>query len=165
MKRRYLYVLLYCAPALLAAAIISVLLFGAAAGTLWLFAFGDSPWPASVDDTLVALFLLVCAGLWLALISLAYLAGKKQEANPGFNTRPVAGAVGATVLLALLIVWHQWGVGNIGAKSESLLCSDFCRDKGYAASGLPPRDAGTRTCSCFDARGRESATVPMTDLR
>lgn len=165
MKKRHLYVLLYCAPALLAAAMVSVLLFGVVAGALWLFVFGDSAWPASADKMLVALFVPVCTGLWLVFISLAYAAGKKQEANPRFDAKPIAGAVGATILLVLLVVWHQWGVGNIGAKPDSLLCSDYCKNQGYASSGMPPRDTGARSCSCFDAQGRVSAAVPIADLR
>ena len=46
MKRRYVYVLLFATPAFLASIIVSLLLFGAAAGVLWLFVFGDNPWPS-----------------------------------------------------------------------------------------------------------------------
>jgi len=164
MKRRYQYVLLFCVPALLASLIVAVLLFGAAAGALWLFVFGDSPWPASADKVLVALFLLVCTTVWIALMSVAFIAGKKQEAYTSFDTRHLMVSAGATVLLVLVIVLHQWSVGNIGAKSSDRLCSEFCRDKGFAASGMPPRDSGATTCSCFDAQGRAAMTMQMSDV-
>lgn len=157
--------LLFAAPALLASIIVSVILFGAAAGVLWLFVLGDMRWPSSVDRTLSVLFVLVCATLWLAFLALAYRAGKGQEANTAIGTKPLTVAVSATALLALLIVWHQWNVGNIGTKSDSVLCSDYCRDKGYASSGMPPRDSGAETCSCYDAQGREAIKVPTAGFR
>jgi len=164
MKRRYLYVLLFGVPALLASVIISVLLFAAAAGVLWIFVFGDNPWPSSADTMLTTIFVLAFATLWLALMSVAYVAGKKQEQHAALNTRHVMGAAGTTALLVLLVVSHQWRVGNIGTKSDGVLCTEFCRDKGFAGSGMPPRDAGPAICSCFDAQGRETVKVPMADI-
>lgn len=69
MKRRYLYVLLFGVPALLASIIISFLLFGAAAGILWIFVLGDNPWPSSTDNMLTAMFVLACVMLWVAFMS------------------------------------------------------------------------------------------------
>ena len=57
MKRRYLYVLIFGVPALLVSVIISFLLFGAAAGVLWIFVFGDNPWPAFAGKMLTAVFI------------------------------------------------------------------------------------------------------------
>ena len=165
MKRRYSYVLLFAAPALLASVIVSVLLFGAVAGGLWLFVLGDARWPPSIESTLSVLFVPVCAALWLAFLSLAYLAGKKQEGRNGIGSKPLTVSASATALLALLIVWHQWSVGNIGTKSDGALCSEYCGDKGYASSGTPPRNSGEQTCSCFDAQGREAVKVPIASLR
>jgi hypothetical protein len=164
MKRRYLYMLLFGAPALLAAIIISVLLFGAAAGALWLFVLGDNPWPSSANNVLAAMLILACIALWVALLSAAYVVGKKQEAHAAFNARHVVVSAGATALLVLLVALHQWSVGNIGTKSDGLLCSDYCRSKGFMGSGMPPRNTGVATCSCFDAQGREAAKVPMVDV-
>ena len=164
MKRRHLYVLLFSVPALLASVIISFLLFGAAAGVFWIFVFGDNPWPSSASNLLTAVLLLACVILWVALMSVAYVAGKRQEEHTALNARHVLASAGATALLALLVVLHQWGVGNIGAKPDGALCSAFCRDKGYAGSSMPPRDAGALTCSCFDAQGRKAMKVPMGDV-
>jgi len=37
----------------------------------------------------------------------------------------------------------------------------LCTAKGYSGSGMPPRDSGTRTCSCYDAEGREAVKAPL----
>jgi hypothetical protein len=164
MKRRYLYVLLFGVPAMLASLIVSVLLFGIAAGALWLFVFGDSPWPSSTDKVLGTLFLLVSTVLWIAFISVAYLVGKQQEACAAFNTWHLVASMGITALLVLVVVLHQWSVGNIGATSAGQMCSAFCRGKGFAASGMPPGDTEENTCSCYDTQGREVMTIQMSDV-
>jgi uncharacterized membrane protein len=164
MKRRYVCVLLFAAPAFLASIIASFLLFGAAAGVLWLFVFGDNPWPSFANQILVAMLALTFMTSWVTFISVAYLAGKKQEARASLNAKHVAASAGATALLVVLALMYQWSVENIGTKADSLLCSEYCGDKGFAGSGMPPRDTGAATCSCFDAEGRETVTVPMRDL-
>jgi hypothetical protein len=164
MKRRYLYILLFGVPALLVAILISLFLFGAAAGVLWIFVFGDNPWPASAEKMLAAVFFVGCLALWIAFMSIAFIAGKKQEAYTSLNAKHVMASAGTTVLIILVMVLHQWSVGNIGARSDSALCSEFCVEKGFAGSGMPPRDAGTPTCSCFDAQGRETVKLPMRDV-
>jgi hypothetical protein len=164
MKRRYLYVLLFAVPAFLAAIIISLLLFGVVAGALWLFVFGDNPWPSSAGNVPVALFLLVCMALWIAFISAAYIAGKRQEARAAINAWHLAASAGATALLVFGIAMHQWSVGNIGARSSGRLCSEFCQCKGFAGSGMPPGDTGEETCSCYDARGGEAVKIPLADI-
>ena len=67
-------------------------------------------------------------------------------------------------MFVLLIVMQQLSVGNIGPKSDSVLCSDFCVQKGYAGSGMPPINSGDRSCSCFDSSGREVLKVPMDSI-
>lgn len=164
MKRRYLYVLLYAVPALLASLIASVLLFGAAAGVLWIFVLGDDPWPSSAGNMLTVMLVLTCMTLWVALMSAAYAVGKKQEEHAALNVKHVMASAGVTSLLVLLVAMHQWGVGNIGTKSDGVLCSEFCWDKGFAGSRMSPRDAVESTCSCLDEHGREPVTIPMDDV-
>lgn len=164
MKRRYLYLLLFGVPALLAALLIAFMLSGAVAGALWLFVFGDNPWPSYAGHLLPALFALVCVLLWSVFLSVAYKAGKKQEQHAALNARHVMVALAATVLLVLIGAAHQWRVGNIGAPSNSVLCSDYCRSRGFAASGTPPEDAGAANCSCYDAGGGEAVRVPLADI-
>ena len=43
MKRRYLYSILVCVPGPVVSLIITLVVFGAAAGVLWIFIFGDNP--------------------------------------------------------------------------------------------------------------------------
>ena len=135
-------------------------LFGAAAGILWIFVFGDNPWPPFAGNILAVMIVLVCLTLWVVFMYAAYVVGKKQEAHASLNAKHVMASVGATALLVLLVVLHQWGVGNIGTKSDSVLCSEFCRGKGFSGSGMPPENAGGATCLCFDThgpRGREGS--------
>jgi hypothetical protein len=44
-------------------------------------------------------------------------------------------------------------------------CADLCRAKGFIGSGVPPRNSGEHTCSCFDAQGREAVKLPLSELR
>lgn len=164
MQRRYVYLLIFGGPALLVAIVVATLLFGAATGILWLFVFGDDPWPAYAEAVLTAAFVLGCLTLWALFLSAAYAAGKAQEARATLNPRHVIGAVGVTALLVLIVVTHQWQVGNLGAKSAGVLCAEFCQAKGYAGSGMPPRDAGAAICSCIDGQGREALTLPLADI-
>jgi hypothetical protein len=116
---------------------------------------------ASVSTALIALFAFTCVVALLGCLYIAYASGRKQEASPALNRKHVALAAGATVMLIVVIAAHQWGVGNIGTPSDGALCSDLCRTKGYAGSGMPPRNSGVRTCSCFDAQGREALKLPL----
>ncbi len=163
MKRRYLYVFMFSAPAFLASIIVSVLMFAAAAGFLWIFVFGDSPWPGSASTVLTAVLVLVFAAALTVFLSIAYVAGKKQEGRATLNARHVLVSVCTTALLVLLVVAHQWSVGNIGPKSDDAWCSEFCRHKGFSSSGILPGDAGSATCCCFDRQGQE-VKVSMTDV-
>lgn len=164
MKRRHLYMLVFALPALLASAAVALALFGAVAGMLWLFVFGDNPWPSSAGTVLVVLALTVLAAMWAVLLSRAYAFGRRQEHCPAPVTRHVVLAAGMTALLVLIAVSYQWRTGNIGPKDDGTLCTDFCRDKGFAGSGMPPRNQGAATCSCFDAQGREAVKVPIAEV-
>lgn len=161
MKRRYVYVWIYSLPALLASIILSVLLSGSVAGLLWIFVLGDNLWPRLAEKLLASLFFVACLALWLVFLSIAFNAGKRDEQDATLNAKHALAAVGGTVLLILLVVLHQWSVGNIGGRSASELCSEYCQGKGFAGSGMPPRDAGEPTCSCYDAQGLEVVKVPL----
>ena len=78
-KRRYLYVLLFAAPTFLLALIAGAMLLGASAGVLWLFVFGDDPWPSEADTLLTGVFVLGTAAFWIAQLSVAYAVGKREE--------------------------------------------------------------------------------------
>jgi hypothetical protein len=166
MKRRYLYALIFCIPAFLLTLIICVGLFAAVFGLLWIFVFGDDTWPQGIDLFLVIPLILVFAGIWITLLTVAYKAGKAHEAD--LNSSPkkaLSMALTATALLIFFIALHQWQVGNIGPKSDSILCSDFCRDKGYSASMTSARNASDANCTCYDAHGKVTIKAPLTTLR
>jgi len=161
MKQRHLYLLLFAAPALLAALVAGMALFGAAAGMLWLFVYGDDPWPSWTEGALAAVFGLVALAIWAWLLSLAFAAGMKREAGGETRPAPFALAAGATLLLLGGIVLQQWSVGNIGPKSPGVVCAEHCATQGFAASGMPPREAGPPMCNCLDDQGRIARSVPL----
>lgn len=165
MRRRHAYVLMFALPGLIASLIAAAGVFAGLAGALWIFAYGDNPWPGTADTVLGVAFVAVGAAVWVALMRLAYNAGRREEERPVLNRRHVAAALGGTAALVALVVLHQWGVGNVGAPSDSLLCSDFCRAKGYSGSSIPPRDSGRDTCGCLAADGRLAAEAPLAELR
>jgi len=156
---------MFSAPILLAATAVSFMAFGAVAGAAWLFVAGDNPWPSSVNAILIVVFVLTFAASTLILARRAYAFGKTQEARASTNPLHAAASLAATVFLLLLIVYYEWHVGNIGAKADGVLCSEFCLDKGFAASGMPPRNEGAAACICFDPQGREATNVPMDTVR
>jgi hypothetical protein len=165
MKRPHLYLLLFGVPALVAALLAGFAVLAAAAGVLWLFVYGDDPWPQPAEASLVALFASVSLAVWAVLLRRAYLAGEQDEraGTPLKPGRLAATAAGATALLLALVGLHQWRVGNIGPVPDSVVCSDFCTARGFAGSSMPPRDAGTPTCTCLDDGGGNALTVPMQD--
>ncbi|MGE4054088.1 MAG: hypothetical protein AB7F99_04750, partial [Vicinamibacterales bacterium] len=163
LKRRYLYVLIFAVPALLVALIGAATMVAAVAGGLWIWAFGDNPWPPVADTILGTVLVVSGGGIWLLLLSLAYMLGKEQESRPALNMRHVAISVGATAVLAALIAIRVTGVSLTGERSDSLVCSDFCQAEGFAGSGMPPADSGDRTCSCYDAQGQEARRIDLSD--
>jgi len=98
-KRRYLYLLLFSVPIVLASAVVAFAVFGAAAGIVWLFLAGDTPWPPAADILLGAVFVLAFAASALAFTSWAYAVGRQAEASAALNGTHVWAAVGTTVLL------------------------------------------------------------------
>jgi hypothetical protein len=161
MKKRTLYALLFGVPGFFLAGIITLVVFGASVGFLWLFVFGDNPWPDSTETLLTALILVTFLVLWLGIIFVGYQTGRRLESDPALNRNHALLSAGITLLFILFIVFQQWSAGNLGPKSDTVLCSDYCIAKGYAGSGMPPRDSGDRTCSCYDSSGNETLKVPL----
>ena len=161
MKKRYLYSLLFGIPGLFIAGIISILVFGGVMGILWVYVFGDNPWPPFIETIVSILFVLVALMLWVGLLLLGYFIGKRLEKDPAMNWSHVLISGGLTLMFILFIVFQQWSVGNLGPKSDSVLCSDFCTQHGYSGSGMQPQTSFHRMCSCFDDSGNEVMTVPL----
>lgn len=164
MKKRYLYALLFGVPGLFISGIVTLFIFGALFGILWIYVFGDNLWPASAENILSSLLVLTFLVLWIASIAIGYGIGKKLEKDPGLNWNHIRLASGLTIVLIGLLVLQQWRVGNIGPKSEAVLCSDYCSLKGYSGSGMPPQDSGDRSCSCYDVLGNEVLKVPIDSI-
>jgi hypothetical protein len=160
MKRRYIYTLLFGVPGLVAAAIITLTLFGVAMGVLWLFVFGDNPWPESGNAALIVIFLSVFLGAWGACLLLGYHVGKRREQDVALNRNHVLISAGLTALLVLFIIAFQVSNGNLGPKSAETRCGEFCSTKGYSASLVTPRNDPQRACSCLDAQGSAVITIP-----
>jgi hypothetical protein len=164
MKKRYLYSILFGVPGFFVSLIISFLIVGGVVGVLWIYFLGDDPWAESTGTVLSILFALTFLIAWIAVIIAGFAAGKKLEKDPVVNKTHILISVGLTLLFILFIVLQQWSVGNIGPKSEAELCNDFCAHEGYSASGMPSKDSGERTCSCFDDSGSEVLKVPLDDV-
>lgn len=165
MKKRYIYILLFGMPGLFVAGDISIILFGVVVGVLWLYIFGDSPWPLWSEAIVSTLFVIVFLILWAGFIVLGYFFGRRLEKDPALNRSHVAISVGLSIVFLLFILLQQWSVGNLGPKSASLLCSDFCTQHGYPASGMPPQISGDKTCSCYDNAGNEALRIPLDHLQ
>jgi hypothetical protein len=164
MKKRYIYALLFGVPGFFISVIISFFLFGAVMGVLWIFIFGDNPWPASVENSLGVVFVLAFLILWIGLIIAGYFIGKRLENDSTLNKSHILFSSGLTILFITLILFQQFSVGNLGPKSDSQVCMDFCISKGYSASGMPPQNSGDRTCSCYDSNGHEALKVPLDSI-
>jgi hypothetical protein len=76
MKKRYLYPLLFGIPGLFVAGIMSIAIFGGLMGILWIYIFGDDPWPPYVEIIVSILFVLVALVLWVGFLILGYFIGK-----------------------------------------------------------------------------------------
>ncbi len=164
MKKRYLYSLLFGVPGFFVSLLIAFVIFGIAAGFLWLYVFGDDPWPSSTEKILPILFILSFLGLWSASIIVGFVIGKNLEEESELNKQHIMVSVGVTIIPIVLMILYQWRVGNIGPKSDSVLCSEYCRDKGYSGSGMPALNSGEKSCSCFDSHGKEVIKTPMEEV-
>jgi hypothetical protein len=153
-RRRFLYVLLFTPPAVLVSAVAGALAAAAAAGMFWLFVFGDNPWPGWTGRAIAVLAVTAFVVLLSAQLLIAWSVGKQQESRPDINRTHVAVAVVSTLTLATFIALRFFA--GQALQSDTERCADLCRDQGFFASGMPPRNAGDRTCSCYDATGREA---------
>ena len=73
-------------------------------------------------------------------------------------------ALGMTVVPIIFIVLQQLSVGNIGKKTDGIVCGDFCSMEGYSGSGMPPRNSGDRSCICYDDSGNEAIKIPIDNI-
>lgn len=164
MKKRYLYAILFGIPGFILALIASFAVSGFLMGVLWIFVFGDDPWPASVEIILPTVFLLTFIPLWLGSIIVGYKLGKRDEEESAVNRQLIWLSLGVIAIAMLFIVFYQFRVGNLGPPPDSVVCSDYCVAQGFFASSMPPRDSGKNECSCLDETGAAALTVPFDEL-
>lgn len=161
MKKRYIYSILFGVPGLFISLIISFVISAGMLGILWIYFFGDDLWPSSIEILLPIVFVLTFLTVWIASVVFGYITGKKLEEAPGLNKNHILVSGGLTLIFILFIALQQLNVGNIGPKSDDALCSEYCSRQGYSGSGMPPRNSGDRSCSCFDNSGDEVLKVPL----
>lgn len=156
--------MLFGLPGFLIAGIVAFTVFGGTAGLFWLFLFGDDPWPSSAETILLLLFTATFLITWVTLIVLGFLTGKKLENETGIDMAHILASVGIVLVFLAVIVIHQYRVGNLGPVTDSRLCGDYCLTKGYAASGMPPKNTGLKTCRCYDDQGGEAVTISLDEI-
>lgn len=113
MKARYAYPLLFLVPGAMLAAIAAVLAGAACVGVLWIFVYGDNPWPASVNTVVMGFAAAVGIAVLAVVLLVAQRVGKSRESRGGLHRTHVLIALSLSVALPLLALFHQWQVGNI----------------------------------------------------
>jgi hypothetical protein len=162
MKKRYLYALLFGIPGFFLAGFLSLGTMGALLGILWLFVFGDDPWPVAPEKMLAVLMIIIFLIIWVATIAFGYLVGKKQEVKPESNWSHVFLSAGITLLFLVVIGLR---LADLGPKPDTVRCSDYCVGQGFSGSGMPPQNSGDRTCSCYDTAGNTVHKIPLGEIK
>jgi hypothetical protein len=130
---------------------------------MWIFIYGDNPWPAAAETALARL----AAGVFLVvlgvLLSAAFRAGKAREQDERLAPPHLRVAIGASAVLLLALLGYQWKVGNLGPRPDWRICADFCTMRGFSGSSMPPRVAGAPSCSCIDGKGSAAETASIPD--
>lgn len=165
MRKRFIYLILFGIPGLILALIISFVISGLVLGFLWLFVFGDDPWPSSVETISSLLFVFTFLVAWTAILAAGFVTGKRLEKDTTMNKSHILASVGISILFILFIVLHQLSVGNIGPKSDGEFCMDYCIQQGYSASSTPPQNSGEKSCSCLDDSGSEVIKIPIDSIK
>lgn len=160
-RRRFLYVVIFTLPAVLVSAVGGATAAAASAGMFWLFVFGDNPWPGWSGPAIAGVAATAFVVLLVAQLMVAWSVGRQQESKPDINPTHVAVAIVSTLTLGAFIA-VRFFAGQV-PQSDSERCAALCRDQGFFASGMPPRDSGDRTCSCYDANGREVRRSDLPD--
>lgn len=119
MKARYSYPLLFLLPSAMAAAAVALLVVAVGSGVLWIFVFGDDPWPSAANTALTSAAACTAIVTFVWLLTLTYRTGKRRESAGGLHRSHALLALGLSVGLPFLALLHQWQVGNLAANSAS----------------------------------------------
>lgn len=114
MKARYAYPLLFVLPSAMASVIAGVLVAAAGAGVMWVFVYGDNPWPSHAGTLLMVGASIFAMLVLCGLVALSFRIGKARESHGGLSRSHVFIALALSVGLPLLVLVHQWQVGNLG---------------------------------------------------
>jgi hypothetical protein len=112
MKSRHGYALLCLPLAATFSGVMALALTAVAAGAMWIFVYGDDPWPNAAGNALVVLGVFAFASILVTVLRALYSFGQRQESRGGLNRKHVLVALAATVLLPLLIVLRLWSIGG-----------------------------------------------------
>jgi hypothetical protein len=136
--------ILLAVPCFLLSLLPALFITGAVAGFLWLFVYGDNPWPDLADIVIASAFLLswVSAGTLLTLGLIRH---------PRVRNLPTSKLTVAAALLSLFavatIAYHQWSIGNLDPSNPCLI---QCREAGHPAGMTAIDEQGHETCTCLD---------------
>jgi ABC-type Fe3+ transport system permease subunit len=103
----------------MASVIAAVLAAAAGAGVMWIFIYGDNPWPSEANTLLVAGAATIAALVLAGLLAVSYRVGRAREVSGGVRRSHVFVALGLSIGLPLLVLVHQWQVGNLGNLGNS----------------------------------------------
>ena len=87
LKIRHLYLIVSLLWALILGPTAGLIVFGTSAGIVWLYVFGDNPWPTATDWILPFLGIAGAVMTAIAVIWIGYQRGKQREASPRANPK------------------------------------------------------------------------------
>ena len=164
MKKRYTYLILFGVAGLIPSVILSVLAAGLTTGVLWLFVLGDDRWPIWTRLAIGAALFAVFLASWATSLVLGFRFGQRMETSEGTRLgRHIMIALAVVVVLVVLVLLHQWSVGNLGPRPQTPedRCERACKIEGYIDAMTTPEDQnGNRACSCFDDIENNWTTLP-----
>ena len=156
MRRRYTYLLLFALPALLASLLAGTIVLVFTLAVFWVFVFGDDTWPTYANVLMAVFSVGAFTATFCVLLYHAYVEGRRQEDKAGLGRRPVAYAMAATLALLIVPALYGWHSSQNADTGPAAACARDCAARGFAGSGIPPRDSGDRTCTCYGPDGPKS---------
>lgn len=137
-------IVLIAVPCFLLSVLPALFLTGVAAGFLWLFVYGDNPWPILADVVVISTLLLS----WILIGTLLTAALARHPAVRRLTTGKLIAATAIMSLAAIgAILLHQWSIGNLDPPHP---CIAQCREAGYSSSFREIDERGRETCTCVE---------------